>query len=98
MRHTVTYAMVQGPAVTATFFIRPDQGYRSLEILSRRRARSQITTLGDRPALRTSYGGNRTAWIVPLGRQNLLIDVRAKDLPDETLAAILGPTLERDDG
>ena len=98
VRHTMTYAKVQGPDVTATFYIRPDQGYRSLPLLRRRRGRSVITALGSRSALRTDYGGNRTAWVVPLGRQNLLIDVRGKDLPNETLAAILKPTLERDDG
>jgi hypothetical protein len=80
--------------------ISPDHGYRSLAILKRRIPGAAEATLGPREAVVRRFR-NRTIWIVPLGRQNLLLQVRTEDgarFSDATLARIFLPTLKRGDG
>jgi hypothetical protein len=81
--------------------ISPDHGYRSLKILKRLRLRgAEEATLGPRAAVVRRFS-NQTIWIVPLGRQNLVLQVRMEEgakFTDATLARIFLPTLKRDDG
>lgn len=81
--------------------IEPDQGRRSLDILSMMIGGGDTSTFGGRPAVRRSYG-RYTIWIVPLGRQNLTIRAatrrRGATLPTKLIEAAFKPTLDRDDG
>jgi len=87
-------------SVQITAHINPDHGYRSLAILKRRLNEAEEATLGSRAAVVRRFR-NQAVWIVPLGRQNLVLQVRTKDgadFPDAALARIFLPTLNRDDG
>ena len=90
------FAIITNGDFTLWAGISPDHGYRSLAILSRRFMGAKQKKLGRRDAV---YGSDRSrsTWIVPLGRQNLLIQIRGDAPSAEVLAAVLKPTLDRED-
>jgi hypothetical protein len=92
---------IRGPAVQIWASIAPDHGYRSPAILKRMRLPGSVdATLGPRAAVVRRFK-NRAIWIVPLGRQYLLLQIRAESgtrFDDAALARIFLPTLKRDDG
>jgi hypothetical protein len=91
---------LRGGSVQIWAGIRPDHGYRSTEILKKRLDGAKETTLGSRTAVVRRFR-NQAVWIVPLGRQNLVLQVRTDDgadFSDAALARIFLPTLKRDDG
>jgi transglutaminase-like putative cysteine protease len=91
---------LRSPAVRIWAQILPDQGYRSPAMIKRYRLRGgRDATLGSRRAVVRRFR-DRAIWIVPLGRQYLLLNVQTADdtFSDEMLAKIFAPTLNRDDG
>ena len=100
MSRTPHRVRLRGGSVQIWAGIRPDHGYRSVEILKERLDGAEETKLGSRTAVVRRFG-NQAVWIVPLGRQNLVLQVRTNDgadFSDAALARIFLPTLKRDDG
>lgn len=78
--------------------IHPDHGYRSVALLQRQLRGARETKLGPRTAVVRRFG-SQALWLVPLGRQNLLLQVQTdEDFPDAMLARLFLPTLTRNDG
>jgi transglutaminase-like putative cysteine protease len=93
--------VLSGESFRIYAFIRPDHGYRALDTLRRRGASGwKPRPLGGRSAVVYEHG-KRASWIVPLGRQNLRIQVMTwadAKVSDQLLAEVFAPTLNRDDG
>lgn len=92
---------IQGGRVRIWAAIAPDHGYRSPAMIKRYRLRGgRDAALGPRQAVVRRFGNNEI-WIVPLGRELLMIQLRREDeaeFSDAVLAKIFLPTLRRDDG
>jgi transglutaminase-like putative cysteine protease len=87
---------IRGPDFTASVSLRPDHGYRSMSILRRQLRGGHEGGFGGRPAaVSTTF----PVWLVPLGREILQIGVqvhsRTAKPPEEALAKLLAPTLDR---
>lgn len=101
VRRTQHQVQIQGAAVRIWAGIAPDHGYRSSAMIKRYRLRGgEDTALGPKKAVVRRFGTSEM-WIVPLGREYLMIQVWKgddADFPDAMLAKIFLPTLQRDDG
>ena len=86
---------ITGKGVRIEARIHPDHGYRSLDTLLRRGG-ARKASLGSREVARRKSDSS-AIWIIPLGRQNMIVQVMGK-VSDATLAALFAPTLDRDDG
>ncbi|MHC4956783.1 MAG: transglutaminase-like domain-containing protein [Planctomycetota bacterium] len=90
--HNQAMTSIIGPGFRADMQLRPDHGYRALDIL-RNRWRGQETLFGGYPALRGNARQNRL-WVVSLGREILTVYVRG-EIDKATLERALKPTLDR---
>jgi hypothetical protein len=90
--HNHAMASIIGPGFRADVQLRPDHGYRALDIL-RNRWRGRQTTFGGLPALRGNARQNRL-WVVSLGREILTVYARG-EIDKEALERALKPTLDR---
>lgn len=92
---------IRGPAVRIWAGLAPDHGYRSPAMIKRYRLRGGAdAALGPKKAVVRRFDTSEM-WIVPLGREILMIQVRKEDgaeFSDAMLAKIFLPTLQRDDG
>jgi hypothetical protein len=88
--------VIRGPGFVAGATLRPDHGYRSMEILTAQLPGAEEAVFGGRPA---AVSRDRSHWLVPLGREILHISVRAGGTEaaptEEALAKLLAPTLAR---
>ncbi|MHC4973433.1 MAG: transglutaminase-like domain-containing protein [Planctomycetota bacterium] len=98
---TTSGIRIRSRAVQVWASIAPDHGYRSPAMIRRfRLPGGEDATLGPSKAVVRRFR-NQTRWIVPLGREILMIQVRTEDdaeFTDASLAKIFLPTLKRDDG
>ena len=90
--------LIMGPGFTVTAALVPDHGYRAMPLLLRRLRRAKEGAFGGRPAAVSRLS---SAWLVSLGREILKIDVEmlsgASGPPEDALAKLFAPTLERAD-